>query len=43
MAVKATDVWGEQAPRKRTTVLPSQAPPDRRPEPVATMRKRRTP
>src|SRR5580658_11096280 len=43
MAVKATGVWGEQVPRKPTTVLPSQAPPDRSPEPVVVMRKRRTP
>jgi hypothetical protein len=43
MAANAKAVWGKHAPKKRTTVLPSQAPPSRRPEPLTVARKRRTP
>jgi hypothetical protein len=43
MAAMAKAAWSTEPPKERTTVLPSQPPPARRPEPTVVMRKRRTP
>jgi hypothetical protein len=43
MAAKAKGAWGEQAPKKRTTVFPLQPTTSRRPELAVVTRKRQTP